>query len=70
MGGSRADTKATEALEAVREVLRIEAPLSGRAIKEALSDTEHARNTIDKALKIGRGSGALLVQPGPRHSKL
>jgi hypothetical protein len=71
VGGSRADTKTTEALDAVRELLRTEAPLSGRAIKDAItSDSEHGRNAIEKALKTGRESGALLVQPGPRHSKL
>jgi hypothetical protein len=70
VGGSRVDAKTAEALAAVFDVLRTEAPLSGRAIKEALADSEHPRDTIDRALKSGSQSGALKVQAGPRKSKL
>jgi len=71
LGGSRADAKTAAALDAVLDVLRAEAAaLSGRAIKAKMSDSEHARNTIDMALKIGRESGALRVEPGRQQAHL
>ena len=45
-------------------------PLSGRGIKDALADSEVARDTIDAALKHGLKTGALKAEQGPRNARL
>jgi AAA domain len=70
VGGTRADAKTTEALGAVLDVLRADAPLTGRAIKQALSESSYPRDTIDQALRTGIAAGTLAVHKGARNSKL
>ncbi len=69
-GGSRADAKTVEALAAIIDVLAVSEPLSGRAIKQALADSDYPRDRIEAALRAGVGSGDLQVEHGPRHAKL
>ena len=70
-GGSRADLRKEEALNAIVRVLTADGELqSGRAIKDALADSGHARNVIDAALALGVRKRALVQQSGPRNSKL
>jgi hypothetical protein len=68
--GSRRDEKTREALAAVGEVLHAGEQLSGRAIKEALEDSEHPRDAIDAALRLGVRQGVITKQNGPRNAKL
>jgi hypothetical protein len=68
--GSRRDAKTRDALDAVLEVLGAGDALSGRKVKEALEDTEHSRETIDAALRLGVRRGVVLRQEGPRNAKL
>jgi hypothetical protein len=70
-GGSRRDARVETALAAVREVL-VEASeaRSGRAIKQALLESELPRDLIDQALVHGVRIGALDAKPGPRRSRL
>jgi len=70
-GGSRKDITTDEALEAVISVLAdATQPMSGRAIKAALADTEHSRDAIEKALKSGMRKGDIHVTEGPRRAML
>jgi hypothetical protein len=70
VGGSRADAKTTATLAAVIRVLTAKGtPLSGRQIKDALA-ASHPRDTVDAALGMGKLSGGLLVEPGPRNANL
>lgn len=70
-GGSRRDAKLVDALDAIRDVLTsTEVPMSGRAIKAVLDDTEHSRDTVYAALAYGVRMGLLAKQDGPRRSKL
>ena len=71
LGGSRHDQKLTVVLDAIREVLGgSTAPMTGRAIKRALVDTDHSRDTIDAALGFGVRTDALLAVNGPHNSRL
>jgi hypothetical protein len=54
----------------VLDTLQTGGKLSGRAIKDALEDSEHPRDTIDAALRLGVRTGAVTKEPGPRNSKL
>jgi hypothetical protein len=70
-GGSRRDAARDAALEAVVEVLAAAgAPMTGRAIKAALVESEHPRDRIDAALRYGVQRGRLTVEAGPRRSRL
>lgn len=70
-GGSRHDAKSMEALDEVLALLSASPePMSGRAIKQAMKDSDHARDTIDSALRLGGRTDALNVIQGPRNSKL
>ncbi|HEY0875205.1 MAG TPA: AAA family ATPase [Vicinamibacterales bacterium] len=70
-GGSRKDAQLAEVLADILGVLTdAGAPQSGRAIKAALADSEHGRDTIDAALKYGARNGDLIPHAGPRNSKL
>lgn len=71
-GGSRHDATAAEALDAVLDVLAVAlGPMSGRAVKAALKDGDHGRDTIDAALRLGVRLSAFTVdEHGPRGSKL
>lgn len=68
--GSRRDAKTREALDAVLKVLEPGVSLSGRAVKEALEEAEHSRDTIDAALRLGVRTGAISKESGPRNAKL
>ena len=69
--GSRRDAAAREALDAVLAVLdTANESLSGRGIKDALADSELARDTIDAALKYGLRTDALKAEQGPRNARL
>jgi hypothetical protein len=75
-GGSRRDARSVEILPTIIAALRdAGTPLSGRAIKEALKDTEYGRNAIDAALRFGASSqcpGTLRLwrADGERNAKL
>ena len=70
-GGSRRDVASSAALAAVVSALEAEArPMSGRAIKGALVDSEHPRAAIEQALRLGVQNGALIVRTGPRNARL
>lgn len=69
--GSRKDAKASDALTAVLAALEAAPePLSGRAIKEALAASGHARDAIDSALRLGITTTALTAEEGPRNATL
>lgn len=68
--GSRRDEKTREALAAVLDALAAGGQLSGRAVKQALEDSEHPRDAIDAALRLGVRQGVISKQDGPRNSKL
>lgn len=70
-GGSRRDAKSADALVDILATLsESAAPMTGRAIKSALRDSEHARDVLDAALRYGSKTGALIQTPGPHNSKL
>ena len=70
-GGSRRDAKQEGALDAVLDVLGAHTgPMTGRAIKAALLESEHSRDTLDAALGFGVRTLTLKVEAGPRASKL
>lgn len=69
--GSRRDATTRGALDAILAVLKAATePLSGRAIKKSLAESDHRRDAIDSALRHGARMGALTVEDGPRNSKL
>jgi hypothetical protein len=69
--GSRRDAKTRDALDSVLDLLRGNAEgLSGRAIKQELEESEHARNVIDTALRLGIRTKALTKRTGERNAKL
>ena len=71
VGGSRKDAKAIPAIDAIRDVLTdATTPLSGRAIKEALAESDLTRDAIDAALPLGVRTGSLRMAHGPRRAKL
>jgi hypothetical protein len=71
VGGSRADARMQGALDAVVEILTASAdPLSGRGVKDALEDSEHSRDAIEKALKAGVRLKTLTVTPGKKNARL
>lgn len=66
-GGSRKDAKAEAALPAILEVITAAPePLSGRAIERALSDGDHGRDTIRKAIRLAVRDGVLVKELGGR----
>jgi hypothetical protein len=71
LGGSRKDAKAAAALVDVLDVLS-EAGVSqsGRAIKEALANSDHSRHTLDDALRFGTQTGQLSRKSGPKRAWL
>jgi hypothetical protein len=70
-GGSRKDIATDVALEAVIAVLADSPqPMSGRAVKTALADTEHSRDAIEKALAAGVRNRRIDVEEGPRRARL
>jgi len=68
--GSRATVALREALDAIEALLAIEEPLSGRGIKDALAGGEHARNTLEAALRCGVREHVLAVTPGAHNANL
>lgn len=61
IGGSRKDTAAREALEAVYEYLTEQPRQSGKQIETALK-TAHGQKDVRAALKLGEREGCLLVE--------
>lgn len=71
VGGTRANAKARAALPDILEALaRSDEPLSTRSIVETLTDTEHTRRAITKALMIGIHAGQIYSEKGPRGAHL
>jgi len=69
-GGSRRDGRLDAALGAVVDALSATtAPLSGRAIKSSLTDSEYPRDVLDAALRHGLRTGCLIVEDGPRRAR-
>lgn len=68
-GGSPADAKVDAALAAVCKVLSSRGALSGRAIKQALADSDHSRNTVEAALQRGVQVHVLRIEEGPRGAR-
>jgi hypothetical protein len=67
--GSRREAAAGEALADVLDLLaRTGTSLSGRAIKDALRDSERPRDTIEAALKFGERTSQLSVESGARNA--
>ncbi|MDQ3484344.1 MAG: helicase RepA family protein, partial [Actinomycetota bacterium] len=70
-GGSRHDRDRDEAVEAVVELLTTETGgLSGRAIEEALVETNLTRKAVRSALKKAERDRLTVVERGLRNSKL
>jgi hypothetical protein len=69
--GSRRDAAVRRALAAVLELLgAAPEPLSGRAVEDALEQSEHSQKAIRAALKLGIKTKAILCTPGPRGAGL
>lgn len=66
LGGSRKGAAERAALTVVLEVLDREPGISGRAIEDALSGTEHSRSEIRAGLKLGIREGWIKTERGPR----
>jgi hypothetical protein len=68
-GGSRREARTIRTLEAVIEVVGLSpAPLSGRAITEALTGA-HPRDLVYAAIQAGVRAGRLTAQKGPRNGR-
>jgi hypothetical protein len=69
--GSRRDAVARDALDDVIAFLgHATEPQTGRAVKKGLEDTEHARQALEAALKLGAKTGKIKAESGPRNSRL
>jgi hypothetical protein len=68
--GSRHQARTARALVAILAILAQKAPLTGRAIKAELTESDHKRDTIDAALKAGVRGGTLIAETGPRNARL
>jgi hypothetical protein len=69
--GSRRDERVGVALAAAVNVLIGQAEgLSGRAVAEALEDSEHSRDTVYAALRLGVKNGTLTKASGPKNAHL
>jgi len=69
-GGSRKDARTELVLEAVLGLLAGAAPMSGRKVKAALAESDHSRDAIEAALRLGQRDGRLIVESGPNRSTL
>lgn len=69
-GGSRRDLTHRAALDDVLAILRASGPLSGRAVKSALLDSEHPRDVVEAALRLGVQQGTLTRRQGLRRAQL
>lgn len=66
-GGSRKDAKASAALGDVLAALdQAGEPLTGKAIELALTHSEHTRDAVRRAVKLGIRIEAIHTQPGSR----
>ena len=70
VGGSRKQATAEAALSDVLDLLEAEPRQSGRAIEKLLEHTDHSRDAIRAALKLGVRDGTIEVEDGRRNSKL
>lgn len=69
-GGSRKDARTELVLEAIIETLTGAAPMSGRKVKLALAESDHSREAIEAALRLGQRDGRLIIENGPSRSLL
>jgi AAA domain len=70
-GGSRVEQKSRRALADVTAALdEAGEPLTGRAVEMVLAGSEHSRDAIRGALKLGIRLGSIEANPGPRRSTL
>lgn len=69
-GGSRKDSAAREALADVLALLDREPQLSFRAIERGMAESDHSRDAVRAAIKIGIREGAIVTEGGPRNSIL
>jgi hypothetical protein len=70
-GGSRRDAAARDALDDMLRLLEDEPKLSGRQIETRLSEsTEHRRDAIRGAIRLGIREASIVTEPGPRRSIL
>ena len=69
--GNRRDAGARAALPAVLDVLTVaDEPMSGRAVEDALKDTDHGRDQVRAALRLAKREGSVLTEAGPRNATL
>jgi hypothetical protein len=69
-GGSRKGAEACEALDAIMDVLPDLSSPSAHAIWGALREKGIPRATVESALRLGKQSGRLSVEKGPKNSNL
>ena len=69
-GGSRKDARTDLVLGAIIDILAGSPPLSGRQVKAALAESDHSREAIEDALRAGHRDGRLIVDDGPKRSRL
>jgi hypothetical protein len=69
-GGSRKQMRVEGALDTIVHVLSSSEALSGRGVKDALSHSDHSRESVEAALKLGVRSGRLVVTNGRKNSRL
>ena len=66
------DSSATgcESLQLLDVPAAADAPMSGRAVEDALKDTEHGRDQIRAALRLAKRDGSVLTEPGAKNAVL
>lgn len=70
-GGNRADAAARSALFDVLAVLRESSqPLSRNQVEMELAESDHTRNAVRGALRLGVRLGSIVATPGPRRAVL
>jgi hypothetical protein len=69
LGGSRKESHGRGALTDVEAVIGAQ-EMSGNEIEKALKDSEHSREAVRMALKIGVRDSRLAARSGPRNAKL
>lgn len=70
-GGSRRDAGARAAIPAVLAVLaEADESLSGRAIEQALRESDHGRDVVRAALRLAVREGTVNTEHGPRNALL
>ena len=70
VGGSRATTRAENALDDVLGAIRAEPGITMNGIEKALASGEHGHKTYRAAARLGAERGLIRTERGPRNSKL